>query len=366
MPRIPDALNQQSRDVLHALLDSPRLCLNEFDMMSNSAQLQQLDEVGYRESAFLDGRAVTTGADPVSLPLSPLLQIWPLVAAPRERTHFVFHIGHCGSTLVSRLLGQLPGIFSVREPPVLLQLAQMRRYMLSAPIAPVDALTQPQWRQLFDFGMTLLARSWRQGDVACIKPTSHANNLIADLLGWHPQSRAVLLFIGLERYLATMLVADREAETDRALVESRLADFARISRAAAPPIAQLAPGERAALVWLVEMHEFAQAFAAPATTPRSLALDFDRFLQNPSDCLYSAAEFLTDVPPDSARVDALLSGPLMRQYSKSAGAAYDAQVRQAALNSTASARQADIASGMRWAAETARRFPVFEAASNRF
>src|SRR5262245_59767355 len=36
--------------------------------------------------------------------------------ASLDRLHWLFHIGHCGPTLVSRLLDLLPGVLGLREP----------------------------------------------------------------------------------------------------------------------------------------------------------------------------------------------------------------------------------------------------------
>ena len=41
----------------------------------------------------------------------------------RSDARWIFHIGHVGSTLVSRLLGELAGVLAIREPRLLRDLA---------------------------------------------------------------------------------------------------------------------------------------------------------------------------------------------------------------------------------------------------
>ena len=53
---------------------------------------------------------------------------------------WIFHIGHVGSTLVSRLLGEIEGVLSIREPRLLRDLALTPADVRSRYIAPVPRL----------------------------------------------------------------------------------------------------------------------------------------------------------------------------------------------------------------------------------
>ncbi|MGC8517731.1 MAG: hypothetical protein ACP5P4_04285, partial [Steroidobacteraceae bacterium] len=63
------------------------------------------------------------------------------------RAHYIFHIGHVGSTLISRILGEHPGFHAVREPALLRAIAAEQ-----APAAHTPSLTMV---------LPLLARTWR-------------------------------------------------------------------------------------------------------------------------------------------------------------------------------------------------------------
>ena len=96
---------------------------------------------------------------------------------------WIFHIGHCGSTLLSRLLPAIAPLLPVREPAVLRTLAESRR-----------ASGNPRGRgddersRLFELMVSLVARSYRPDQTALIKAASDCNNLIEPALARRPTS----------------------------------------------------------------------------------------------------------------------------------------------------------------------------------
>ncbi|MEL7190174.1 MAG: hypothetical protein AAGK17_11525, partial [Pseudomonadota bacterium] len=44
----------------------------------------------------------------------------------RDDARFIFHIGHVGSTLLARLLGEAPDTLALREPQLLRQFAELK------------------------------------------------------------------------------------------------------------------------------------------------------------------------------------------------------------------------------------------------
>src|SRR5436190_10119514 len=91
------------------------------DPAAGMVRLVAMDRDSYREASFLDDRLMR---QPVDAQLVP----WPDVEAAvagdlRNDARWIFHIGHVGSTLVSRLLGEIDGVLGVREPRLLRDLA---------------------------------------------------------------------------------------------------------------------------------------------------------------------------------------------------------------------------------------------------
>ena len=93
------------------------------DPAAGQVRLVAMDRDSYRAASFLDDRMLQ---QPVDAQLVP----WPDVEAAvsgemRSDARWIFHIGHVGSTLVSRLLGELPEVLGVREPRLLRDVASI-------------------------------------------------------------------------------------------------------------------------------------------------------------------------------------------------------------------------------------------------
>src|ERR1700683_940465 len=108
-----------------ALAASPELFPHALDPRSGMVTLLRLSRDDYEQASFLDGRIAGPGKPGRTLPFTQLSHAVSAAALP-ESAWFIFHIGHVGSTLLSRLLGLHPAIFSLREPDILRTLALMQ------------------------------------------------------------------------------------------------------------------------------------------------------------------------------------------------------------------------------------------------
>ena len=111
--------------LLTGLVASPDVYVQKVDLVRDAALLLRLDEAAYRAASFLDDRILAPGLNGgwTSLP--------NVVAAAQDIVHgrplhFIFHTGHVGSTLLSRLLDESGCVLSLREPLPLRTLADAR------------------------------------------------------------------------------------------------------------------------------------------------------------------------------------------------------------------------------------------------
>ena len=91
------------------------------DPSAGTVRLVAMDRESYRSASFLDDRLMQHPVDAQIVP-------WPdvetaLTGDLRTDARWIFHIGHVGSTLVSRLLGELENVLSIREPRLLRDVA---------------------------------------------------------------------------------------------------------------------------------------------------------------------------------------------------------------------------------------------------
>src|SRR6478752_1135147 len=91
------------------------------DPSEGMLRLVAMDRDSYRAASFLDDRLMQQ-------PVDAQIMAWPDIEAAvagdvRTDARWIFHIGHVGSTLVSRLLGEIAGVLAVREPRLLRDVA---------------------------------------------------------------------------------------------------------------------------------------------------------------------------------------------------------------------------------------------------
>lgn len=298
-----------------------------------------LDEAMYRQASFLDQRILATN------PRESVCSIDTAATAAgmlHARANYIFHIGHVGSTLISRLLGDYPSFFSVREPALLRALAAGAAKSGHAPSLTVT--------------LPLLSRTWHTRQQALIKATSFVSEIAAPILATDERANALFVFTPALAYLRCILGGPNSRMESRALAPSRVARLqARIGGIALPH----SEGEWVAMSWLCEMTALCQA--AAQCGPRGRWLNFEAFVASPAIGLADALLAL-GASPATQEVDALLTGPWMGRYSKAPEHPYDAVLRRSVLQAADREHRIEIRRGMDWLARAAERHPLIDAA----
>ena len=322
-------------DIADELGASPVWFPHELDLPGDRVSFIHLQEGDYERASFLDARIIT--------PMSTIQSLhWPRIEAAisaaqlRERCGFIFHIGHVGSTLLSRLVGAHPGAFSVREPLVLRTLAQV-----------------PGAEPRLEGCLKLLSRTFEPRQLAVIKATSFVSELAADLVSRAAAPKAVMVSVSPESYFATILGGPNSRQEARTLAPSRLKRLHRRIGQPAWQLASLSEGEILGLSWACEMSALAQATEAAAG--RALRVDFDQFLGSPTSVLAAVLRHF-DLDGSSNAAAAILAGPDMRRYSKAPEHAYDAQLRRDVLNQARAIHGVEIGRGLAWLDRAAAQF----------
>lgn len=316
--------------------------LFRLDPIGGSVEILQFDADDYRRAAFMDERVLARRRfDGWRLPLSVVLPEL-LAAPPRPPCRWIFHLGHCGSTLISRLLDGLPGVLGIREPLPLLELAGLQPER-DAPLGRIDP-------QRFDTCLQLCIRALQRGFASTravvVKPTSWCSVLAPSLLSARAESRAVLVGLSLRRWLAAMLRDPGLRQTTRRQAPIRMAAWQQLSGDGGARIWQLNDAELLAMSWLVEQRRW-QLLNAQERWELDY-LDFDRFLQHPGEALYRVTQSL-GLAASIEVVDAALADGPMQRYAKDERQTYSAGTRDHEL-SRASLEHADaIRNGMAWA-----------------
>jgi len=319
------------------LARSPELFPHSLEPRTGTVSLIRLSEREYAKASFLDGR-ILTPSTPARAIAWPQLESAVAASGLTEACSFIFHIGHVGSTLLSRLLGAHPRIFSLREPAILRTLAQM----------PPQGF-EPYLPAL----LKLWSRTFAADQRALLKATSFASELAGTVLARPYRPTAIFMFVPAEVYLATILGGPNSRREAGILAASRLARLRR--RLGAEEISVSSEGQSIALGWACEMT--ALAAARPVSPERVRWLDFDRFLADPQNALAACFGHL-GIAASEDQLREILAGPDMRTYSKAQEYAYDAKLRADVLNQARAEHGGEIKQGLEWLERAAKEFPA--------
>ncbi len=280
----------------------------------------RLSEADYRAASFLDARILTRQTLTRNIPWAAAEEAASGLA---ENCAYIFHIGHVGSTLLSRLIGASPQSLPVREPLILRALAQ----------SPQD------YDRRADVLLKLWSRSFAPNQRALIKATSFVSEIAAKILTRPSSPRAIFLTASAETYLATILGGPNSRQEAKMLAPGRLARLS--ARLGEMPPAK-SEGEIIAMGWACEM----TALEA-ARNERVLMLDADDFFARPETALRASFDHL-GIEITDGEIAAIASGPDMRRYSKAPEHAYDTALRNEVLAAARAEHAGEIARGLAW------------------
>jgi hypothetical protein len=322
--------------------DSALWHFHDYQRENRQLTLLQLDESLYRSASFLDQRIEPAAEEIAHLDFESLDACFPSDLPARQSTMFIFHIGHCGSTLLSRALAASSAVLPVREPLTLRRLAAERRSAFE------------DRDSMMGHVLRALSRAFNPGQKAMVKATSTCNNLIHPVLSFNADSRAVAMYVPLEAYLAGMLGKQRPALDLRGHLAARLEDWDRIAQAADPGLDENNEAQLAALAWVTSMHSILNALERHPHRLR--LLDFEAFLQDTQTHLSGTAGFfgLNDAVPGILEAYPDIS----TGYSKKPDEPYSAFNRRRTLQRGRMNRSQEIDFGLKWADELAGVYPA--------
>jgi hypothetical protein len=289
------------------------------DPRAGLIRLVEMTPNDYRDSSFLDDRMFQQGPR-----TSHLLQ-WAYVAdsVPEDARHdarWIFHISHVGSTLIARLLGELEGIVSVREPRALRDLTFFHADVRARFIPPIRAL---------------FSRTFHPGGAALIKATSFISEIARELI---PADHPALFLYATPRSFISGIMAGENSRKEVAGGAEQRSDRLRSRGIALPP--SRSEADVAAAAWACEM----TALEA-ADGPNILWADFDQVLVRMEGFLRELAGFFA-FEASSDRLNEIADGPLMRRYSKATEFEYSPELRRELLDEADTLHRVDIESAL--------------------
>lgn len=276
------------------------------DPAQGMVRLVAMESDSYRAASFLDDRMMQGQVD-------AQIVSWTLIEEAvgdelRTDARWIFHIGHVGSTLVSRLLGELDGVLAIREPRLIRDLALTPEEVRLRYTAPVPKL---------------MSRTFGETEVACVKATSFASEIAPELVP--PGERALFMYARPRNYVASILAGENSVQELRLLAGRR----AQRLNARGIYIPAQNDADHAASAWAAEMAAL-EAAAETMSDRRIGWADLDRMLADIDAELRRLASFFGfEAAPET--LSSIASGPLMSRYSKALEYEYSPTLRRDVL-----------------------------------
>lgn len=347
--------------LLSHLASSPRFYLHRINRLAERAYVVEVDREFFQRANFLDERALSQEVKGRWVPLEALRRsVFMEHPLPLGVCHFIFHVGHCGSTLISRLLELLPTVLAFREPLPVRGLADAypradKPYSLFSPeqvVADLKLVYQ------------MLARRFSPEVIPIVKTTSNCGCLGPQLLSFNDHNKALLLSMGLEPYLANMLSNHGHISAARRRAPIRMRTLLRHVDAHELRLYQLSHGQLVALGWLAEIVNL-NAIHSRFGAARAMRLDFDKFLDQPALNMARICEHFL-LPSDDSTISNLLNSKEFSSYSKYPDQPFGSQDRLERLQNSRKQNGAEITAGMDFASELAGRFGLIAEAVEAF
>ncbi len=296
----------------------------------------------YLRSIFTDRqRIVAASTQAWGAPVANLMSQYEAQNLPRPRLGYIFHLAHCGSTLLARALDHSPRLLVYREPFPLRQLGA------EFAAAPDGARGDDAWVRRLRLVTGLLGRTYESSQAAIVKANVPVNFILPQLMETNPDSCGILLYAPLRGYLLSVLKSPQHQQWVTHVVRELAGGIKRIEILADVALGTLAPAQAAACLWLAQMSNFRQL---AESSDRVRSLNCEILFERPADTLEAAFAFLgQELAAEEIRK--IVSGDLFSHHAKSPGVRYDNATRKAELEKLAETLGDQIQDGMAWAAE---------------
>jgi hypothetical protein len=333
----PDSI---SEELLARLPLSADVYPQKIDIARAAILLIQFDASAYRAASFLDDRILSPATQGAWLSIDRVAAAAQTVRQPRP-LHFIFHTGHVGSTLVSRLLEETGVVLSLREPLSLRVLADSADGLGQ----PDSLLSAEQFEALQGVFRKLWSRGYEATHSVILKATSSTGRMAVSLLGKQAASRAIYMNLRCEPYLATLLAGQNSPVDLRGHGPGRMRRLqARVS-VPLTPLHALSLGELATMSWLVE--SWSQLDAVRSHADRVLVVDFDGFLANVGASMARIVEHLA-IPVGPGYISEVVRSPVLTRYSKAPEHTYTPDLREQVLHDSRGRNREEIRKGLDW------------------
>ena len=275
----------------------------------------EMDRDAYYRSIFCDRRISPKKGTLTKIRYAELLEFREQHFNKAPNLCYIFHMAHCGSTLLARALDIKDANIVYREPSVLRQLGVEAAATFYGTDAPQD------WCRRLNLVTTLLGRSYNESGPVIVKANVPINFIIPQLLATGSDPRSILLYFPLENYLLAIL----KSPTHRNWIVYVTNELNRGISAITNVRHNLTLPQAAACLWLAQILIFNETIA---NNPQAKSLNAENLFNNPQAILKHAFHHFGQLCED-ATIENIVHGELFTRYSKDPRRQFDNNSRLA-------------------------------------
>ena len=355
-----DPIDAKFKALLPDFMKTQALFVQDINWPEGWARVIESDREFFRNTVFLDERVLLEGAKGVKMHLKELnglvKQQWDGKFLP---CHFIFHLGHAGSTLISRMLDEIPDVFGMREPIIIRPIAIARNLSAAGKIETSEEKIHQDLQVLY----LLLTRRFSPDEIMIMKTTSICANLSHDLIGFNNDNKGLVLSVSAEVNLANQM--DKEQPKDiEAFSLHRLFALQKREPGIEMDLKTMSRAELIALNWMGEVVELYDLVTGPMKD-RILSVDFDKFLNNKAAYVEKILKHFS-LPGDAATVKRLTNSRVFDAYAKKPDFKYTAENRAGILTESRMLNHRKIKEGLALVEGLAKKFPSLKKAVDYF
>lgn len=281
------------------------------------------------QQSFLDSRWDRTRLQRINTPIPTIVAATK--SEPTPQLNIIWHTAFCCSTLLSRCL-DVPGTnLALKEPQILILLAEAKR-----------AGHLAQHETALDSTLKLLARPRATGERVLLKPTNAVNNLVPEI-SRATDGKMLLLYSDCKNFLISIA---KKGEMGRIFTRKLFSLFAADghpqSQWPAQDLFELSDLQIAAIVWHMQIAQLRRAIAPS----RTAALDCEDFLAHPEHILSQLNDFFGLELP--AKINEIVSGPHLSINAKNQNEPFSAERRAREAESVAKSFGTDLDTVVEW------------------
>lgn len=310
-------------------------------------------------ASFLDQRFKPSSNSTAIVSIDEMLPLMPNKAA--ELPKYIFHTAFCCSTLLARCLDLKGSSLALKEPQVLMTLANYRRTHHAGLQNPAAA------RELFKLVSWLLFRRFPSDDgqfqEVIIKPTNTVNNIIQPLLEVDLHSRAILLHSDLESFLISLLKKGEEGRAfGRNLFTIFQMDSAEAQQMAVPQLMRMTDLQIACLTWQLQFEHFISAQQRLSASIKTIHCD--RLLDDSEAIIRKTVQHLKIEALDT-KLDQVIQQAPLKDNAKTPGQAFTAADRKNEHLETRKEYASSLDIITPWARQLRFKYPFAETLTNK-